>query len=67
MAIDFETHGLRTSLLCFWMGMKYNIVSVGVNEVSSIVWLKLEPGTVYDCTWQARKESIAPSVFLYGV
>jgi len=33
LAIDFDPHGLRTSLLCLWLRAKYHVTTVGVNEV----------------------------------
>jgi len=33
LAIDFDPHGLRTSLLCLWLRVKYHVTTLGVNEV----------------------------------
>ncbi len=33
LVIDFEPHGLRTSLVALWMRLKYGVGTVGINEV----------------------------------
>lgn len=33
LIIDFEPHGLRTPLLSSWIGLKYGITTVGINEI----------------------------------
>ena len=33
LVIDFEPHGLRTSIVCLWVRLKYGLRTVGINQV----------------------------------